>query len=64
MLSSDGFQYFVIFVNTYTKYIWLFPLVVKSDVFIIFHQFQNQVGRQFSLKLNMFKQTEVVSIAN
>jgi hypothetical protein len=51
MLSSDGFQYFVIFVNTYTKYIWFFPLVAKSDVFIIFYQFQTQVGRQFSLKI-------------
>ena len=51
MLSLDGFRYFVIFFNTYTKYIQFFPLVAKSDVFIIFHQFQTQVERQFSLKI-------------
>jgi len=51
MLSSDGFRYFVIFVDAHTKYIWLFPLVAKSDVFTIFHQFQTQVERQFSVKI-------------
>jgi len=29
----------------------LFPLVAKSDVFTIFHQFQTQVERQFSVKI-------------
>jgi hypothetical protein len=42
-LYSDGFWYFVIFVDAYTKYIWFFPLVAKYDVFTIFHQFQTQV---------------------
>jgi len=43
MLPSDGFWYFVIFVDAYTKYIWFFLLVAKYDVFTIFHQFQTQV---------------------
>ena len=51
MLSSDDFWYFVIFVDAHTKYIWFFPLVAKSNVFTIFHQFQTQVERQFSLKI-------------
>jgi histone deacetylase 1/2 len=51
MLSSDGFRYFVIFVDAHTKFIWFYPMVAKSDVFNIFHQFQALVERQFSLKI-------------
>jgi hypothetical protein len=51
MFSSDGFLYFVIFVDAHTKYIWFFSLVAKFDVFTIFHQFQTQVERQFSVKI-------------
>jgi len=49
--SSDGYHYFVIFVDAYTKYIWYYPIVAKSDVYSVFHQFQTPVERQFSLKI-------------
>jgi len=51
MLSSNGFRYFVIFVDAHTRFIWFYPLAVKSDVFTVFHRFQAQVERQFSLKI-------------
>jgi len=51
LFSSDGYRYFVIFVDAHTKYIWYYPLVAKSDVYSIFHQFQTLVERQFSLKI-------------
>jgi histone deacetylase 1/2 len=51
MLSTDGYRYFVIFVDVYTKYIWFFPLAAKSDVFKIFLQFQALVERQFATKI-------------
>jgi len=51
MLSSDGFRYFVIFTDAHTKFIWFYPMVAKSDVFNIFHQFQALIERQFSLKI-------------
>jgi histone deacetylase 1/2 len=51
MFSSDGFRYFVIFIDAHTKYIWYFSLVVKSDVFSIFQCFQVLVERQFSCKI-------------
>ena len=47
MFSSDGFRYFVIFIDVHTKYIWYYPLVAKSDVFSIFQRFQLLVERQF-----------------
>jgi len=51
MLSTDGYRYFVIFVDAYTRYIWFFPLAVKFDVFKIFLQFQALVERQFTTKI-------------
>jgi histone deacetylase 1/2 len=51
MLSSDGFLYFVIFIDAHTKHIWYYPLVAKSDVFSTFQCFQTPVERQFSLKI-------------
>jgi histone deacetylase 1/2 len=40
VLSSDSFCYFVIFMEAHTKFIWFYPLGVKSDVFNVFHQFR------------------------
>jgi histone deacetylase 1/2 len=51
LFSSDGYHYFVIFVDAHTKYIWYYPLVAKYDVYFVFHQFQTLVERQFSLKI-------------
>jgi histone deacetylase 1/2 len=57
LFSSDSYCYFVIFVDAYTKYVWYYPLVAKSDVYSVFHQFQTLVERQFSLKIK-FVQTD------
>jgi hypothetical protein len=51
MFSSDGFHYFVIFIDAHTKHIWYYPFVAKSDVFSTFHHFQVLVERQFSRKI-------------
>jgi histone deacetylase 1/2 len=51
MLSSDGFHYFIIFMDAHTKFIWFYPIAVKSDVFNVFQQFQVLVERQFSRKI-------------
>ena len=51
MFFSDGFRYFVIFVDAHTKHIWYYPFVAKFDVFSTFQRFQTLVERQFSLKI-------------
>jgi histone deacetylase 1/2 len=51
MFSSDGFHYFVIFIDAHTKHIWYYSLVAKSDVFSTFQRFQTLVERQSSLKI-------------
>jgi hypothetical protein len=57
LFSSNGYCYFVIFVDAYIQYIWYYPLVAKSNVYSVFHQFQTLVERQFSLKIK-FVQTD------
>jgi histone deacetylase 1/2 len=47
MLSSDNFCYFVIFVDAYTKFIWFYPLVAKSNVFNIFISFRCSLSVNF-----------------
>ena len=38
--SIHGFLYYVIFVDPFMKYVWLYPLGLKSDVFTIFVQYK------------------------
>ncbi|KAK1441497.1 hypothetical protein QVD17_07436 [Tagetes erecta] len=52
--SIDGFTYYVVFVDYYSKYVWLYPIKRKSDVSIIFPQFK--------LLVEKFFQTQIISI--
>ena len=45
--SIDGFRYYLIFVDHYSKYIWLYPMKKKSDVAILFPQFKLLVEKFF-----------------
>ena len=49
--SLDGYKYYVIFVDHFTKYIWLFPLQFKYDVFGTFVQFKNNVENYFKTNI-------------
>lgn len=40
MESHDGYTYYIIFVDHFTKYIWFFPLKRKLNVYSIFIQFK------------------------
>ena len=50
-ISHFEFKYYVIFVDDFTKYTWLYPLKNKSDVLRIFMEFHPKAERQFSTKL-------------
>ena len=50
--SIDGFKYYVIFVDHFTRYTWLYPLKHKSDVKSTFIKFKAMVE-------NFFKHTIV-----
>ena len=53
--SHFGFQYYVIFVDDFSKYTWLFPLKNKTDVLNTFTEFHKKAERQFSQKICTFQ---------
>ena len=55
VISRTGNRYYVIFVDDFTRYTWLYPLKLKSDVLQSFIDFQHHVERQFNLKIINFQ---------
>ena len=45
--STDNFTYYVIFVDYFSKYIWMYPMKHKSDVATLFPQFKLLVEKYF-----------------
>ena len=48
IISYDHYRYYVIFVDYFTKYTWLYPLKHKSDVTSIFECFKTIVENYFA----------------
>ena len=51
ILSQDGFKYYVIFVDHFTKYIWFYPLKKKFEVQEVFKRYKTIVENYFSKKI-------------
>jgi len=51
--SFDGFRFYLIIVDEYSRYIWLFPMTRKSDVATIFPTFITQMANQFSTSVKI-----------
>ena len=43
MSAVSGHRYYISFVDHYSKYVWLYPLINKSDAFSIFLEFKIHV---------------------
>ena len=52
--SIDGYKYYVIFVDHFTHYVWLYPLRRKSDVLLTFTHFKNLVKNKFNHRIITF----------
>ncbi|KAL6311733.1 hypothetical protein AAG906_020728 [Vitis piasezkii] len=48
--SIDGFRYYLIFIDYFTKYVWLFPMAYKSDVYS-FPKYKSMVEKYFNASL-------------
>lgn len=51
ILSSNGYKYFIIFVDHYTRFTWFYPLCLTSEVFDTFLIFQKHVECKFNAKI-------------
>lgn len=54
ILSYDGFKYYVVFVDHFTRYSWTYPLKRKSDVQHTFIKFRSLVENYFKTKIKIF----------
>lgn len=50
-----GFKYYVVFVDNFSRYSWLFPLKLKSNFVDVIIAFQKQVENQFGKKIKTFQ---------
>jgi len=64
ILSSDGFRYFVIFVDAHIKFIWFILLVPNLMYLMCFINFKFWLNDNSLAKSNQYKLTEVVNIVN
>jgi histone deacetylase 1/2 len=51
MPSKTGAKHFVSFLDDYSKFLWLFPIQLKSNVEHVFLNFQIYVEKQFDRKI-------------
>ncbi|GJW34683.1 ribonuclease H-like domain-containing protein [Tanacetum coccineum] len=53
--SLSGFKYFVLFFDHYSHFVWMYPLLNKSDVLSKFVLFSNYVHTQFKCEIKSFQ---------
>ena len=53
--SVDGFRYYVLFIDHYTRFTWLYLLKSKSEVFTKFTHFKAMIETPFSAKIKIFR---------
>lgn len=51
VLSVDGYKYYLLIVDHFTRYMWFFPLKLKSQVASTFTRFKSLVENQFNQRI-------------
>ena len=55
VVSVSGYRYYILFTDDYTRYSWIFPMRLKSEVFGLFSTFAMYVKTRFSLSIKQFQ---------
>nr|GEY79756.1 ribonuclease H-like domain-containing protein [Tanacetum cinerariifolium] len=55
IVSSGGFKYYMLFLDHYSHYLWIYPLRTKSEVFQKFLHFRAYVNNQFKCDITAFQ---------
>ena len=55
MSSYAGFRFYLVLVDEFTKFTWVYLLKHKSDTFKVFTQFHAMVNTQFSLPIKILR---------
>ncbi|KAL5722651.1 hypothetical protein ACHQM5_006144 [Ranunculus cassubicifolius] len=54
-LSRNGFRYYLLFVDAFSKYTWIYPLAHKNDAFQTFVSFKSQIENLTGKKIKIFQ---------
>ncbi|GJY27178.1 ribonuclease H-like domain-containing protein [Tanacetum coccineum] len=55
IVSSGGFKYYMLFLDHYSHYLWIYPLRTKFEVFQKFLHFRSYVNNQFKYDIAAFQ---------
>ncbi|GJT07828.1 ribonuclease H-like domain-containing protein [Tanacetum coccineum] len=55
ILSLSGYKYYVLFLDHYSQFVWVYPLLHKSDVLSKFTIFRSYVHTQFKCEIQSFQ---------
>ena len=55
VMSVQGFRFYVIFIDNFSRFCWFYPLKQKSEVFTIFKSFQLLAENQLNQKIKIFQ---------
>ena len=55
VMSVEGFRYYLLFVDDYSRYSWIFPMKNKSEVFGIFVTFKVHVEKMFNTSIKILQ---------
>ncbi|KAJ9544405.1 hypothetical protein OSB04_024112 [Centaurea solstitialis] len=55
VISLSGFKYYVLFLDDFSHFLWVFPLRAKSEVFDVFKTFRAYVLNQFKTDIQLFQ---------
>lgn len=55
VVTSDGYKYYVVFVDDYSRFSWIYPLRAKSEFCAVLVKFHAFVCNQFSRSIKVFQ---------
>jgi len=53
--SKSGFKYYMVLIDNYTHFVWVYPLKFKSETFTNFEKFHRYILTQFNCKIKAFQ---------
>lgn len=51
----QGFRFYAVFIDNYSRFSWFYPLRVKSEFYSVFVKFQVMVENLLQLKIGYFE---------
>jgi Integrase core domain len=64
IISYNGFKYFVIFIDDFSRTTWLYLLRIKNEVFNYFVAFTNRIETQYGGKIKIFRSDNGTEFVN